>query len=205
VIADAAGCEVVRIGLALGAGCTNNEAESTAAKAALEHLARLQDQGRKELAGYPIRVLGDSQLVIRHLLRLYNRSSKPSLYLALEGTKALVQRRKWRVAYRYVPRELNAPADDMCRRAREQEGAVEYWDGQLPEGAPPLELRALYREVDQLASGKDRVGWLSARAMGAVGSEVAASAVGESSTVAQAECLCALWDERLRGVACGTC
>lgn len=90
VIADVDGREVVRVGLALGAGTTNNEAESTAVKAALEHLALLQDQGRKGVTGHPIRVLGDSQLVVRHLLRLYNRSSKPSLYLALEGTKALV-------------------------------------------------------------------------------------------------------------------
>lgn len=54
-----------------------------------------------------MRVLGDSQLVIRFLLRLYKRSSKPSLYLAIEEVKALVRSRHWEVAYRYVPRQLN--------------------------------------------------------------------------------------------------
>jgi hypothetical protein len=41
VIADATGQEVVRRGVALGPALTNNEAESTAALLALEHLARL--------------------------------------------------------------------------------------------------------------------------------------------------------------------
>ena len=75
--------------MALGPALTNNEAESTAALLALEHLARLQDQGYPNL-DVPIRLLGDSQLVIRFLLRLFRRSTKPSLYLRIEQIKALV-------------------------------------------------------------------------------------------------------------------
>jgi len=74
-------------------------------------------------------VLGDSLLVIRHLLRLYKASSKPSLYLRLEGCKALVRKRRWAIAYRYVPRELNTVADDMATRARDTGATVEFWDG----------------------------------------------------------------------------
>jgi len=134
---------VVRRGVYLGDGYTNNEAESLAAHDALHMLAKLQDAGCQGLDA-PVRVLGDSQLVIRHLLRLYKRSAKASLYLTLEGTKALVRRRGWKVAYRYVPRELNGPADDMCRRAREAKTSVQMDMGVLPEGAPPLDVRALY-------------------------------------------------------------
>ena len=50
---------MVRRGVALGPALTNNEAESTAALLALEHLARLQDQGYPNL-DVPIRLLGDS-------------------------------------------------------------------------------------------------------------------------------------------------
>ena len=45
VIVDARGQELVRKGLALGAGKTNNEAESAAAKITLQHLAELQEKG----------------------------------------------------------------------------------------------------------------------------------------------------------------
>jgi len=143
VIANANGEEVVRKGVALGAGLTNNEAESTAALLALQHLARLQDDGALYLAD-PIRVLGDSQLVIRFLLRVFRRSTKPSLYLRIEQIKALVAERGWVVSYRYVPRQLNPHADDMCRRARAAGCDVEYSDGELPEGAPGLFVDQLY-------------------------------------------------------------
>ena len=41
IIADSQGCEVVRRGLVLDRGLTNNEAESTACLEALRELARL--------------------------------------------------------------------------------------------------------------------------------------------------------------------
>jgi hypothetical protein len=46
VIVDQRGKEVIRRGLALGPGLTNNEAESTACLEALRELARLQQAGR---------------------------------------------------------------------------------------------------------------------------------------------------------------
>ena len=59
IIADVSGREVVRKGMVLGAGLTNNEAESGACLEALRELARLQDVGVQHLDA-PIRVLGDS-------------------------------------------------------------------------------------------------------------------------------------------------
>ena len=59
VIADMQWKEVVCIGIPLGLGLTNNEAESTACLEALRELARLQDLKTPNLAA-PIRVLGDS-------------------------------------------------------------------------------------------------------------------------------------------------
>ena len=82
VIADTAGGEVIRRGRPLCVGSTNNEAESAACLDALHALAKLQDGGRPLLAA-PVRVLGDSQLVIRMLLGVYKKVRKPSLYLAV--------------------------------------------------------------------------------------------------------------------------
>ena len=152
VIADVYGGEVVRKGLYLGPGVTNNEAESTGVYQALQGLAELQDAGRAGLKAN-VRVLGDSQLVVRHLLRLYKCSAKPTLYLPIEGTKSLVRKRGWKVAFRYVPRVINGPADDMCRRALAAQQDVLFEEGQVPEDAPPLELDALYEQVASQAKG----------------------------------------------------
>lgn len=51
-----------------------------------------------------MRVLGDSQLIIRMLLGVYKKVRKPSLYVKVEGIRALVRERRWKVAYRAVPR-----------------------------------------------------------------------------------------------------
>ena len=53
----------MRKGIHLGEGVTNNEAESTGVLEGLRELAALQDGGRPHLDA-PIRVLGDSQLVV---------------------------------------------------------------------------------------------------------------------------------------------
>lgn len=143
--------------------------------------------------------------MVRHLLRLYKRSAKPSLYLALEGVKVLVARMGWRLAYRYVPRELNAQADDMCLRARAREANVVFREGQVPADAPPLDLQALYAEVASLASA-NRVAYLSVGVYAAHGGQVEATVVGstcEGRTCADR--IAAVWDERLRGVACRRC
>ena len=103
VIADLQGKEVVRTGILLGPGLTNIEAESTACLEALRELARLQDLKTPNLAA-PIRVLGDSQLILRMLLGVYKKVRKPSLYINIESVRALCRERNWRVAFRAVPR-----------------------------------------------------------------------------------------------------
>ena len=57
---------------------------------------------------------------------------------------------------------MNSQADDMCRRARERGGVVEFRHGELPAGAPRLDVVALYAAVHDAASGADRVSALSA-------------------------------------------
>jgi len=217
VLVDAKGQEVVRRGLYMGPGTTCNEAEARAVHDGLHELARLQDDGRPALAGYPVRVLGDSQLVIRHLLRLFKASTKPSLYLSLEGTKALVRRRRWAIAYRYVPRELNAAADYMATKVREAGATVEYWDGQLPAGAPVVELGALYSKVDELARGDDGVmhlagvfGAFAGLFGGTQPTDDTAADWGGDTHVARCgewalQRMCAVWDRRLEGKPCRHC
>jgi hypothetical protein len=150
VIADSRGQEVVRRGVPLGRGLTNNDAESTAVRMALEDLEERQQAGEPYLDA-PIRVLGDSQMMVRLLLGVYRKARKPSLYLTVEGVRTLARRIGWQVAFRYIPRQLNAIPDDMCRRAEAAGATVEYVDGITPADAPELDLGSLYRVVDGLA------------------------------------------------------
>ena len=53
-------------------------------------------------------MLGDSQMVVRLLVGIYRKARKPSLYLCVEGVKTLARQMKWRIAFRYIPRQLNA-------------------------------------------------------------------------------------------------
>jgi ribonuclease HI len=152
LIVDSTGAEVVRRGVPLGRGLTNNDAESSAVRMALEDLDARQRVGVPHLDA-PIRVLGDSQMIIRLLLGIFKKARKPSLYLCVEGVRALAKQRKWRIAFRYVPRQLNSVADDMCRRAEAAGAVVEYLDGALPPDAPRVDLEELYQVVDGLAAG----------------------------------------------------
>ena len=86
----------------------------------------------------PIWLLGDSQLIIRMLLGVYKKVRKPSLYINIEGIRGIVRERWWKVAFRAVPRQLNALADNMCRGAEAMGRLVEFRMGSLPGDAPPL-------------------------------------------------------------------
>ena len=69
-------------------------------------------------------------MIIRLLLGIFKKARKPSLYLCVEGVRALAKQRKWRIAFRYVPRQLNSVADDMCRRAEASLARVELAAGE---------------------------------------------------------------------------
>ena len=87
--------------------------------------------------------------MIRMLLGVYKKVRKPSLYINIEGIKGLVRTRRWRVAFRSVPRQMNAQADDMCRRAEAAGKMVEY-RGAPSMDAPPLDVVTLYTAVEEL-------------------------------------------------------
>ena len=82
---DADGVEVVRAGKYFGEGLTNNEAEAYALREAVACLRRLQIW-RSDLR-LPVRVFGDSQLLIRFLTGIYKRPNKNSIYDALEEAR----------------------------------------------------------------------------------------------------------------------
>lgn len=63
----------------------------------------------------PLRLLGDSQLIIRFMLGIFKKIRKASIYTPVTHAKELLRRVD--VAFRHVPRHLNTVADDMCRRA----------------------------------------------------------------------------------------
>ena len=85
VILDDGGKEVVRAGRYYGPGRTNNEAEAFAMRDAMQCLAKLR-RSRPAL-GKPVRVFGDSQLMIRFITRLYKRPTRQSIYWALEDVR----------------------------------------------------------------------------------------------------------------------
>lgn len=208
IIADSSGKELVRCGLLLGPGLTNNEAESTACLEALKKLQELYAAGLPNLRA-PIRVLGDSQLVIRMLLGVYKKVRKPSLYIAIEGIRSIVRQQYWKVAYRAIPRQMNAQADDMCRRALAAGGKVEYAQGDIPADAPHLDVTALYAAVEEIRRASSRAFALCSVVDPSfhTGTDLApgddTDALGEGplpdtlpSTVLAA------WDDRLRGQPC---
>ncbi len=83
----------------------------------------------------PVRVWGDSQLIIRHLVGIYKKPSKVRVYQAIERAKEL--RRKWsHIAYRHIERGINAVPDGMARRALASRADGIYMPGQVPDDAP---------------------------------------------------------------------
>ena len=127
------GDELIRAGRFFGDGYTNNEAEALAMMEALNCLDELRR--RHPELDLPVRVWGDSQLIIRHLVGIYKKPSKVRVYQAIERAKEL--RRKWNhIAYRHIERGFNAVPDDMARRALAIRADVIYMPGQVPDDAP---------------------------------------------------------------------
>jgi riboflavin biosynthesis pyrimidine reductase len=79
-----------------------------------------------KLPDRPVRVLGDSQLIMRFMLRIYRQPRKPFLYQKVEEVRQLVKRLGLKVAYRHVPRRLNSVPDAMCRLALAAAENVRY-------------------------------------------------------------------------------
>ncbi|HLP30904.1 MAG TPA: PHD finger domain-containing protein [Geothrix sp.] len=153
-------------------------------------------------------------MMVRLLLGIYRKARKPSLYLTVEGVRTLARRLRWQIAFRYIPRQLNAIPDDMCRRAEASEAIVEYVDGAIPADAPQLDLDSFYRVVDGLAQGARQVAYTGSHVApaglpGAPAGDPIGGAGGRAEDWATepdgAEAVMAAWDDRLRGVPCGTC
>lgn len=111
---------------------------------AVECLARIRPT-RPDL-DLPVRVFGDSQLLIRFMTRLYKRPSRQSIYWALEETRKSERALRKPVAYRHVTRIANQVADDMARRALEVRGDVVFWGGNLPTDALPNQVDEVYMQ-----------------------------------------------------------
>ena len=61
---------------------------------------------KKSRNNVPVRIWGDSQLIIRHLLGIYKKPSKIRVYDAVQKVRAL--KRGWKhTAYQHLERELN--------------------------------------------------------------------------------------------------
>jgi ribonuclease HI len=91
---------------------TNNVAEYTAAIRALEYL---RDRGYSA----PVRVMGDSQLVIRQIQGQY-RVKAPHLQ-QYHARLLAVARAFEQVDWVWIPREANARADELSKEALEDE------------------------------------------------------------------------------------
>jgi len=118
-----------------------NDAEAEGLRQGMQRVVALLEKGH--LKRRPIRVLGDSQLLIRFLLGIFKKPRKPSLYQAVKEVKELVYRGRLRVSYRHVPRDLNTQADAMCRLAEVRETSVRLDASQLAD-QPILDLGQLY-------------------------------------------------------------
>ena len=70
---------------------------------------------------------------------IWKKPKKATIYQSIMGAKKLVSSRKWKVAYRNIPRELNTVPDYMCRTA-EHNQRVEFWGGKIPNEAPKFNI-----------------------------------------------------------------
>ena len=100
------------MGTYYGSGRTNNEAKMFAARDCIAILAKLSK--KMPQLQLPIRVFGDSQLIIRFLTRQYKNPTKHMMYWALHKIWELEKHLKGPIAYQNIPRELNMVADNMC-------------------------------------------------------------------------------------------
>ena len=96
--------------------------------------------------GHPVRVFGDSQLIIRFATRVYKKPQRQTIYWALEDIRRCEVRKKQRVSYRHVTREANTVSDDMAQRALEEKTNIIFWQGALPTNAPPNQISKLYSQ-----------------------------------------------------------
>ena len=66
-----------------------------------------------------MRIFGDSSLIVKWMLGLHKKVTKPSLYKNIMGAKQMIRRKGWKVTFQNIPRAYNSIADDMARRARD--------------------------------------------------------------------------------------
>lgn len=99
MIVDNAGHEVVREGINLGEGITNNEAEARALWLAFQRLEQLRNSNHPLLDG-PIRVFGDSVLITRFMTKVFKRPRKTSIWHSVIGTREIIKKHKWDVGFR---------------------------------------------------------------------------------------------------------
>ena len=84
--------------------------------------------------------------MIRFITRLYKRPQRHTIYWALEDVRRAEASMPHPAAYRHVTRSANAVADDMARRALEEKEDVIFWNGDVPEDAPPNQVREVYEQ-----------------------------------------------------------
>jgi hypothetical protein len=75
--------------------------------------------------------------MIRFATRLYKKPHRQSIYWAIEDVRRAEALFNCPVAYRHVTRDANKVPDDMARRALEEKTDIIFWNGAVPDDAPP--------------------------------------------------------------------
>ena len=94
----------------------------------------------------PVRIFGDSQLLICFMLRIYKKPQRHTIYWAVEDVKCAERVLGGPVAYCHVTREANYIADDMACRALAAKGDVTYMQGDVPDNAPSNQVEEVYAQ-----------------------------------------------------------
>ena len=94
----------------------------------------------------PVRIFGDSQLLIRFMLRIYKKPQRHTIYWAVEDVKHTKRVLGRPVAYHHVMREANCVADNMARHALAAKGDVTYMQGDVPDDAPSNQVEEVYTQ-----------------------------------------------------------
>ena len=84
--------------------------------------------------------------MIRFMTGVYRRPSLHNIYWALKDVRRAERGLSGAASYHFVTREANSVADDMARRALQEQGDVVYWHGNVPADAPSNQVADVYKQ-----------------------------------------------------------
>ena len=92
----------------------------------------------------PVRIFGDSQLLICFMLQIYKKPQRHTIYWAVKDVKRTERVLGGLVVYHHVTWEANCIADDMAHCMLVTKSNITYMQGDVSKDAPSNQLEEEY-------------------------------------------------------------